>query len=178
MFMNNFSGRERKLAIITISVVSAGLLYTLMIAPLYSKWRGVTEQIRAKSNLLESGIKMLANQKQLREEHSKLSRYAKSASSDEQAIADTLAYIETISRNDSCLIVNIKPAGITKTDSCKEILIDISAEANISQFLKFIYDIENPRDALITIKRFALSPKSGQSDTLKGSLQIRKILLA
>ncbi|MDP3790737.1 MAG: hypothetical protein Q8R38_01685 [Candidatus Omnitrophota bacterium] len=177
MFINNLNKREKTLAIVAVSVVSISIVYALLIVPLFAKWIDLNNQIRSKVNMLESGFKMLANQKQLNEEYAKVSKYAKHMKSDEQAVADTLAYIETLSRNDACLIVNIKPVGTTKADHYKEILIDISAEANMSQFSKFLYDIENPRDTLISVKRFALSPKSGQADILKGTFLISKILL-
>lgn len=177
MFITNFSEREKKLALATVLIVSIAVAYAFVIAPLAAKWKGMNNQIRSKVNMLETDFKMLANQKFLGEEHAKLSKYARAVKSEEEAVADTLAYIENISRNDACLIINIKPIGITKADSYREILIDISAEAGINQFSKFLYDIENPRDTLIGIKRFTISSKSGQADTLKGTFLISKILL-
>lgn len=177
MFMNNLSDREKKLAIATIAVVSIAILYALIIAPLYSKWKELSGQARAKVNMLESGFRLLANQKQMNEEYSRLSKYAKTSMSEEEAVADTLALIENISKNDTCLIINIKPVGVTDTGSYKEILIDVSAEGGIGPFSKFLYDIENPSDRLMSVKRFTLSPKSGQAGVLKGTFIVSKILL-
>ncbi len=56
-------------------------------------------------------------------------------------------------------------------------MIDVSAEAAIEQFSKFLYDIENPRDNLINVKRFTISAKSGQTGALKGTFIISKALL-
>ncbi len=177
MFINNLNDREKKLAIATIAIISIAITYALIIAPLYSKWKELNNQARSKASMLETGFKLLASQKQVSEEYSKLSKYARASLSEEEAVADTLALIESISKDASCLIVNIKPVGVTNTGSYKEILIDISAEAGIDQFAKFLYDIENPSDKLMSIKRFTLIPKSGQAGTLKGTFIVGKILL-
>lgn len=175
--INNLSKREKSLAIITVSVVVAALFYAFLIIPLHQSWKDLNSQIRSKIDALDAGFRILANQKQLNEEHIKISKYAKFTKSDEEAIADAMAYIETVSRNDSCLITNIKPLGINKTDNVREILIDISTEANINQLSKFLYDIESSKDNLIKIKRLSISAKSGETDTLKGILLLSKILL-
>jgi len=177
MFINNLNDREKKLAIATIAIVSLSIVYALIIAPLYAKWKELNGQTRSKVSMLETGFKLLANQKQMSEEYSRLSKYAKTSLSEEESVADTLALIENISKNASCLIVNIKPVGVTNAGSYKEILIDVSAEGGISQFSKFLYDVENPSDKLMSIKRFTLSPKSGQAATLKGTFIVSKILL-
>lgn len=161
----------------TTALIAGALVYLFLIAPLLSGWIGMHDQVAAKTGILEKDIRILAGQAALKAEYAKLSKYAKSGGSDEQAISDTLSYIENISRNDSCFIVNIKPVGITKTGPYKEILVDVTAEAQPAQFSKFIYDIENPRDVLLDIKRFTLSARSGPSGGLKGTLFISKILL-
>ena len=177
MFINNFSKREKLLALITISIVSIGVLYAAIIGPLASGLKNLNSQTQSKVDLLENDFKILTNQKTIESEYAKLSKYAKIGQNEEQAVADALAYIENVSRNDACLITNIKPIDVKGEASYKEILIDVSAEATIEQFSKFLYDIENPRDTLVNVKRFTLSAKSGQSGALKGTFIISKILL-
>lgn len=177
MFIENLSKREKQLALITLLIVSVAIIYVILIAPLSAGWRNLNKQIQSKVDILEKDYKILANQQMLASEYDKLSKHAKSPGSEEQAVANTLTFIENVSRNDSCLIVNIKPAGITNAGSYKEMLIDVSAEATMEQFSKFLYDVENPRDNLINVKRFTISAKSGQTGTLKGVFLISKILL-
>ena len=177
MFINNLNKRERYLAVATVAVVSTAFLYAFLVAPIYARWRALNEQIQSRVNMLETDFKILVNQKTSEVEYAKLSKRTKIAKSEEQTVAATLDYIENVSRNDSCLIVNIKPAGVTNEGPYKEILVDVSVEANINQLSKFLYDIENPRDALINIKRFTITTKSTQTDLLKGTFLISKALL-
>ena len=116
-------------------------------------------------------------EKLLEEDYAKLSGYAKSAKRQEETIADILAYVETVSRDDSCLIINIKPLGIKEAGTYKTALIDVTAEANMSQFSKFLYDIENSPQYLLRVKRFTISSKSSQTGTLRGTFLISKLLL-
>lgn len=177
MFPNNLSGRERYLLLITAVVVSTAFLYAFIIGPAASRWKNLNNQIQSKLDTIENDSKILANQKMIEDEYARISKSAKSAKNSEQAVADTLAFIENVSRNDACLITNIKPIDIVDTTLRKEVLIDVNAEANISQFSKFLYDIENPRENLINIKRLTLNSKSGQTGALKGTFLISKILL-
>lgn len=176
MFIHNFSERERYLALATSAIVLIAVVYALIIRPVSARWVNLNNQIRSKINALEKDYRILANEQLLRSEYAKFSKYAKPSKSEEEAVADTLAYIENVSRNDSCFIINIKPIGVTNAGSYKEILIDVTAEANIEQFSKFLYDIENPRDTLINIKRFTINSKSGQTGILKGTFFISKVL--
>ncbi len=178
MFATNFSKRERYLALATVSVVIVFAVYALIIDPIAARWKILNSQVKSKISVLEKDSAILANQKALIDEYAKFSKYVKIPKSEEQAVADTLAYIENVSRNDSCFIINIKPAGVKNLESHKEVLIDVTAEAGgIDQFSKFLYDIENPRDTLIDIKRLTLSTKSNQERTLKGTLLISKTIL-
>ena len=177
MLINNFSKRERFLAVATLAVAFIAVLYFLIIEPISSRRKNINNQIQSKINMLEKDSAILSNQKALTAEYAKLAKYAKPSGSVDQAVADTLSYIESVSKSDSCVIINIKPVGVTEAETHKEILIDVSAEAGIEQFSKFLYDIENPREMLINVKRFTIASRSSQANALKGTFLISKILL-
>jgi hypothetical protein len=177
MFVNNFNKRERYLAFATISLISAALAYLFIIDPIAARWKSLNSQIRAKANMLEKDSRLTANQKTIRAEYDKISKRGASGKSEDQEAAETLTFIESVSKNDACFIVNIKPIDIRDAASHREILIDVTVEASMSQLSKFLYDIENPRDNLIDIKRFSISSKYGQAGTLKGTLLISKALI-
>ncbi|MCX5667989.1 MAG: type 4a pilus biogenesis protein PilO [Candidatus Omnitrophica bacterium] len=177
MFINNFNKRERYLALATLSIVSIALVYVFIIDPIATRWKSLNSQIRSKVNMLEKDSRLAANQKAIRSEYAKLSKQGRPAKSKDQEVAQTLTFIEGVSKNDGCFIVNIKPVDIKNADSYKEILIDVTIEANMAQISKFLYDIENPRENLIDIKRFGVSSKYGQTGVLKSTFLISKALL-
>lgn len=177
MRIRDLSGRERYLAMATVSVIALALLYAVIIVPISATVGTVNSRIRAKLISIEKDRKILAGQGLLESEYARLSRNARIPGSEEQATADTLTYIEKIATNDACFIVNMKPVGMTDKGTHKELLFDVTAEGGMSQLTKFLYDIEHPRDVLINVKRFTLASKSGQPGTLKGTFFISKILL-
>jgi hypothetical protein len=177
MFINNFNKRERYLAFAAVSMVSIALVYIFIADPIAARWRGLNNQIRSKVNILEKDSRMAANQRTIESEYAKLSKRGKPAKSKDQEVAETLAFIESVSKNDACFIVNIKPIDIKDMASHKEILIDVTVEASMAQLSKFLYDIENPRENLIDIKRFSVSSKYGQAGVLKSTLLVSKALL-
>lgn len=177
MFINNFNKRERSLALATLSIVSIMLIYLFIADPIAARWKSLNSQIRLKINMLEKDSRLAANQKTIESEYAKLSKQRKPAKSKDQEVAETLNFIEGVSKNDACFIVNIKPVDIKDAVSYKEILIDVTIEASMAQLSKFLYDIENPRENLIDIKRFSVSSKYGQAGILKSTLLISKALL-
>jgi hypothetical protein len=179
MSMNtgNFSKREKRLALVTVLVVLTVGAYALVLEPVSTRWKNLNNQVRAKTESLKKDSSLLADKKAIKSEHERLAKYAKSSKNADQDAADAMAYIEKVSRGASCFIVNIKPLGVTDAASCKEIVIDVTAEASMEQLSKFMYDIESARDKLINIKRFSLSSKSGQSGAVKGTFLISKTIL-
>jgi len=177
MFINNFNKREKDLALAAVSIVAIMLVYFFIADPIAARWKNLNKQIRSKVNMLEKDSRIAANQKTIETEYAKLSKHGKSVKSKDQEVAETLTFIEGVSKNDSCFIVNIKPIDVRDAASYKEILIDVTVEAPMAQLSKFLYDIENPRENLIDIKRFSVSSKYGQAGVLKGTLLISKALL-
>ena len=176
-FLSRMNKRERYLALATITVVSLVAVYALLFEPIASRWRSLNNQIMAKVNMLSKDSRILASRQAIEEEYSKLAKRTKASASQDQQIADTLSYIEGISKNDSCMINNIKPIDVKTTDSYKEVLIEVNTEGSMQNLSKFMYDIENPRDNLINVKRFTVTPKSGPAGPLKGSFVVGRTLL-
>lgn len=177
MFINNFNKREKYLMAAAALICVIAVLYVFIIDPVAARWKNLNNQIRSKINMLEKDFKLAANQKTIESEYVKLSKRGSPARSKDQEVADTLAFIENVSKNDSCFIINIKPVDIIDSGSHKEILIDVTAEASVGQLSKFLYDIENPRENLINVKRFNVISKSGQTGVLRGTFLISKVLL-
>jgi len=174
---NNFKKREKDLAFATLSIMSIALVYILIVEPIAARWNNLNSQIRSKVGALEKDYRLAANKKAIESEYAKLAKPASPAKSRDQEVAETLAFIESVSKNDACFIVNIKPIDARDSSSQREILIDVTIEASMAQLVKFMYDIENPRGNLIDIKRFNVSSKYGQAGVLKSTLLVSKTLL-
>jgi hypothetical protein len=175
MLIKNLTKREKYIAAATIIVAAAAILYVFILEPISGRWSGLDKGIASKRAELEKDSRVLLMEKKLQTEYAGVSKYLKGARSEDEAVADAMSYVENTSRNDSCLIASIKPIGVKKSGSYKEILIDVTAEATMAQFSKFLYDIETPKEMILTVKRFVITPKSGQPNVLKGSFLISRL---
>ncbi|MDD5423054.1 MAG: hypothetical protein PHT32_06520, partial [Candidatus Omnitrophica bacterium] len=156
MFIKNLSKREKTIAAFAVSMILAAVIYSFLVDPILSRWRTADDDIKSGAVMLEKDMKMLAAYKDIEADYRKYSKYVKSAKSEDESVAEVLTHIETISRNDSCLIVNIKPVGARNVGSYREVLVDVTAEATMENFSKFLYDIENSPNMILGVRRFTL----------------------
>ncbi len=177
MFIKNMSKRERYIALAAISFIAIAILYNFIIDPIAKEWQSLDNEMASKTAALRRDLDILSARKTLETNYSKFAKYIKSDKSEEESVADLLSYLESLSRSDSCLVINIKPIGAKDIGLYKELLIDLSSEGGIQQFTKFLYDVENTKNMILKVRHFVLTSKSGQEGTLKGSFLISKIII-
>lgn len=177
MALNRLSKREKVIAIAASVFVGAAIIYGIIVEPLSRQWNRLNNELRVKMNTLKKGLGILPSYKAIEADYSKFSVYASSKKSEDETVADMLETIESLSRQDSCFIVNIKPAGVKKSGSLKEIIIDANMEATMAQFMKFLYDIENYKNMTLRVRRFTFNSTSGSQTALKGSFLITRIIV-
>jgi hypothetical protein len=177
MFMKKMSKRERTIAVAAVSIVAAAILYNFVFDPVLRQWQALNIEVESKTSVLKHDVSILTAQKTLETNYAKFSKYVRSDKSEEESVAETLAYLEKLAREDSCFIANMKPIGTKDLGSCKELLIDLSAEGNAEQFNKFLYDIENAKNIILKVRHFTLTSKAGQEGSLKGTFLISKVII-
>lgn len=177
MVLKNLSPRERNIGLATVAVLAVAIFYNFIIDPIAKEWYSLNLQISSKTEALKKDLKILSMEKELDGNYSKFSKYIKLASNQDEEVAELLTYLESVSRSDSCLIMNIKPIGVKEYASYKEILVDMSAEADAGRFSKFLYDIENSKNMILKVRHLTLTSTVGQAGTLRGSFLIGKIIV-
>ena len=177
MFIKNMTKRERYIALTTVLLIGIAIIYAVRIDPIAKEWQTLNNEMKAKSAALKRDLNMLYAKASLETNYSKFAKYVKSDKSEEETAADLLSYLESLSRSDSCLVINIKPIGTKDFTSYKELLIDLSSEGSLQQFTKFLYDVENTKNMILKVRHFVLTSKAGQEGALKGSFLISKIIV-
>lgn len=175
--MKNLSPREKNIAFTTVAILAIALFYNFIVDPIAKEWQSLNLRISLKTETLKKDLKLLSMEKELDSKYSKFSKYIISVKNQDEEVADLLAYLESVSRSDSCLITNIKPMGAKEYAAYKEILIDVSAEADAGRFSKFLYDIENSKNMILKVRRLTLTSTMGQGNALRGSFVIGKIIV-
>ena len=177
MFLNNLNERERLIALSTALMAVAALLYSFIIEPVGTHWSFLNNEISSRQNVLSKDQRLSMMHERIAAEYANFSKNVNPAQGLDNGVADTMNLIEYVSRKNACTIVNMKPLSDKNSLSYKEIMIEVTAEASMDVFSKFIYDIESSNSVMIRINRVTLTPKPGQTGVLRGVLIITKIIV-
>lgn len=198
---SKFSKRERLFFILTTVVILIIAVYIFIVEPVYKKWDRLGLEFELANSRLLKNTKLLANKESLEKQYERFKEYIQKEGDQEEEMAAVLKEIEATALNCGVKITSIKPKGIkqlipkeatqrsissgsrrdtrevsTFGKSYKKFSVELISEATISQFLKFIYELEDSKK-LLKVERLVLSVKGTQSDLLKGTFLIRKISL-
>lgn len=174
--IRKFSKRESIIACAVALVIAAAVIYNLAIEPLALRRRQLDSQLKRKAYDFSKAAKFLSY-KVSESDYARFSTYAAGAKkNEEEDTSDTLRLIESLSREDSCLISSIRPGSVKTSGRVKEITIDIDIEAPLESLAKFFYDIEARPDMALRISRFTINSTTGKG-TVKCALSIGRILL-
>jgi Tfp pilus assembly protein PilO len=168
------SKRERLLFILTILVVGGLAAYIFVVEPAYKRWAGMEDEIETANTRLLKNLKLLANKEHLEKEFNKYKEYIQKGGQDEEEVAAILKEIEATAASCGVNLTSIKPKGTKALKEYRKFTVEVAGEARLNQFLKFIYDLEGSKK-LLKVERLILTLKNAQSDTLRGTLIIRKI---
>jgi len=174
--LSKFTKRERLLFVLTLCAVLGIPAYLFILEPTYKKWDELGAEFESAGLKLSKNIKLLANKELLEKEYDKYKEYIQKEEGKEQELSSVLKEIEATALNSGVKITSIKPKGEKQLKNYKRYSVEVVSEAKISQFLKFIYDLENSKK-LLKVERLVLSLKDAQTDLLKGTLIIRKTSL-
>ncbi|MBI3601493.1 MAG: hypothetical protein HY209_01155 [Candidatus Omnitrophica bacterium] len=163
------------MASVTFWLALVAVVYGFLIEPLVGRWQSLESEIVSQKDILKKDLRILEKRKIIEAAYVDIVKEAQSR--EPQGAVDIMTSVETLSRNDSCLLVNIKPLGIQKRGSWQEVSIEITAEANAQQFSKFLYDLESSKTGMLRIKHFSLNPESAKPGILKGVFILNRILL-
>ena len=141
-----------------------------------ANWRMFTSQVEAKAAVLSKDLRLLRMYNRLEAEYARYRDFVGTAKNEEEELAVILNEIENISRKSSCHIANVKPRATKKIGNHKEISLAVTVEGTVEKLSKFLYAVE-VSSALLKVRHFAITPKSGRKGTLKATLHISKILL-
>jgi hypothetical protein len=166
--------RERLLVILTVSVIAGLALFIFAADPAYKRWLEMGGDVESANARLLKNLKLLADKDYLEKEYNRYKEYIQKGAGEEEEVSSILKEIEATAAASQVDVTSIKPKGTKAFKEYKKFTVEVTGEAKLSAFLKFIYDMEGSKK-LLKVERLVLTLKSAQSDTLRGTLIIRKI---
>lgn len=170
------SKRERNILYGACLFVLVALLDRLVLGPATSKIAVLNKEIQEKQLFMKKDARIVAEKEKMLAEKAKFSAFFSAAKSQEEQITLILKEIESLASQCSVYIIDMKPASSKKADFSEKYYINLSCEAKMSGLVSFMYNIENSAE-LLTIEKYSLSPKSGETNLAMVNMLISKIVV-
>lgn len=174
-FFNRLSKTERMGVIAAAIVVTLVLIDRLVITPIGDKIQRIDQEIKLSEKKLSRGLRNMNNKDLIESEYKKYKNYVKRTSaSDEEDVANTLDEIETLARKCAVSLASIKPQSTKEVDFYKIYSIEIEVEGGMPQIMTFLYDLNNSKHLLRTVK-LRIGLRERESSVVRASLLVTRI---
>jgi len=159
------------------ALVGVLAVYLFVVEPVARAWEGLDRKIARKAQALKTDREILPFAKTIESDYQAFSVQGVAGTSEDEDASAMLATVESISRKDSCRIVNIKESGSGKDGAVSEIRMEVSVEGALDRCLQFLWDIESEKGMILKVRRYSLAAASGGKNVLKGTIFIVRIVL-
>ena len=109
-------------------------------------------------------------------QYQKYLEYIQRSGSDEEEVAKILGEIESLARQSTVYLEDMKPLKPKEIDFYKEYAVEIEAEARMQSLVSFLYQL-NMSSQLLRVEKLRLNLSKSGSDILKVSMLITKVLV-
>jgi Tfp pilus assembly protein PilO len=172
-YLARLSGRERTALMAAVLVISVLFLDRLIIGPIISRIKTLSEKVQEKEVLLGANKRILSNGARVREENEIYSKYSFKALSAEEEMASVLSEIEALAAESKIYLMNSSPSGTREDGLLKVYVIKIESEGSMEQLFSFMHAVENSRK-MMSIEDARIKPKEKSSDVMTCDLLITK----
>ncbi len=168
--------KEKLFLAIAAAFVSLAFLDRLIIAPILSKMASLNKQLQDIEAGIKKDVKIVAQKNRIRSEEAQYATYFQKQQTEDEEMTALLKEVESLADKCAVYIVDMKPAGAKNLGSTKKHYVNVSCEATMEQLVTFMFAVESSTKLLV-IDKYAISPKSKDSESAKCTLTIAKVVL-
>jgi hypothetical protein len=166
--------RERVVLYLTLAVVAISIFFNFLIEPTMKRNFLLNQEIRLNTIKLGKYLKVIHQKKELKPESNQPTSYPVNEDFKKDSLIAALAELENIAKSCGVRILDIRPQSDKESGAYRQNIIEFRTEAQMQDYLKFIYDIESSL-FLFRIKRMQINSRPN-SPILEGSFSISQIL--
>ncbi|MCF7872904.1 MAG: type 4a pilus biogenesis protein PilO [Candidatus Omnitrophica bacterium] len=174
MILSKLGKREKYIAYAAVLILGLFVFDRLVLNPLLGKLSSLNTNGKLKERELSNALQLIAQKELINSEYEKYTKNIKQTLSNEKETAQLLSEIEKIAKETDVSLTRMKPSRIKEEDFYKEYIVQVEAEAVISNLVEFLYKLERT-SKLIRAGEFRLVPKQKNSAVLKMDLTIKSI---
>ena len=173
-FFARLSKKERLMLYVAGTIVSALFLDRLIISPVFSRLKGLDEEIREKEISVRKNIRILSQKDRIRASSANYGSFSGGKlGSDEEEMTSFMKEMEDMANKSSVYLVDIKPGAVKGQEQFKKYFVTLNCEAQMEQIVDFMYGLENS-SRFFTIERYQITPKAKDSSLARCSIAVSK----
>lgn len=171
------SPRGKILLAVAVACVVMMLMDRIFLGPILDQIKHLEADIEVKKETVKRYRRILSFKSSILEEYSKYSGYLDSGEKTrEEIISALLKKIETLAKQQSVTVSNIKPGDVEKSLLYDEYKTGIECEGTLTNMLAFMNFLEQS-DYLFQIIKYELVPKSKGAEIVKCSMDVQRTLI-
>lgn len=174
--ISKFSKRERIVFSVTVFLIFSLIVNRLILSPALSRIETLDKETNEQEKNIQKSLLLLSRKDEIIAEYDKYTLYFEKSESISEEPISFLKSIETLAKNSSVELLDIKLAPLQEGDLIKEYFISLNCEAPMEKVLDFIYNVESS-EQLLNVERILITPKEEQTDIAKCSVYISKVLI-
>jgi len=174
--ISRLSKRERTIFYVTIAVIGLGLLDRLILSPILGKIDHLNETITTQEETIAQSLLIVTQEKRIDSEGDLYASFLSKSQKEEKVITAFLKEVETLAKQSSVYLIDIKPSGKDTEGISKKYFLKLNFEAQMEQVINFFHNVTN-YEQLIKVEGYQLGPKSKGSSVLSCGITISKAII-
>ncbi len=177
-FIAGLNDKQKKLFVAAVVVVIAAFFDRLLIGPTMSRLSSIEDDISKEQETIKQDLHYLQYKNRILRESHELSPYlTKKMLTDNEMIASFLNQIQTMATQMKINLAKINPSPGEQEADYWKYQADLECSGQLGDLISFMHTINSGKD-LMKVDKFAFSGKKGDTDEVKATMTIEKIIVS
>lgn len=174
--VSKLSKREKVIFFVTLFLVFSLIVSRMILNPALSRIETLNKEINEQKERIRESLLMLSRKDGIITEHNEYLPYFEKADTKNEEPISFLKRIESLAKNSSVELLDIKPTLTQERDLIKEYVVGLNCEAPMEKIFNFLYSVESS-DQLLSVERINITPKGDETDLVRCSMNVSKVLI-
>ncbi len=168
------SSRETRLLTMAFGMTAAFLVLAYLVRPAGRRWQEKEALAQRIAVEVRRAERLIGERAQLTERLNALNRNLLTRIPLARKESEFLSEIDKVARQTNVHLLRLDPQGNRDYGPFTELSVELDAEANLGNLVRFLYDIRES-SVLLVVEKMRLEPKADRSALLKSSLIISSL---
>ena len=176
-YISKLSERDKKLLIVALILITIAMFDRLFIAPTLSKLSSLDEEIAKEQDSIKQDMHFLSYKNKILKEGREVNPYfTEKVLTDDEIIAAFLKKIEVIASKANVVMAKVTPTVGQQDDKYLKYTADLECSGKFADVITFMH-LMNTSDELTKVVKYNLVSKKADSDELKATMTIAKVIV-